>query len=55
MVGLAYLSQLPRDELNHRSFIDENALMTGLVKREFNSPQTISNYANQLETVYHDQ
>ena len=52
VAGLVYLSQLPRDELNHRSFIDENALMTGLVKREFSSPQTITNYVNELETIY---
>lgn len=54
MVGLVYLLQLPRDELNHRSFIDENALMTGLVRREFNDANSISHYAEQLEPVYDD-
>lgn len=54
MVGLVYLFQLPRDELNHRSFIDENALMTGLVRREFNDANSLSHYAEQLEPVYDD-
>ena len=54
VAGLVYLCQLPRDEFNHRSFIDENALMTGLVRREFSDPYAISNYAKQLEDVYED-
>lgn len=54
VVGLVYLCQLPRDEFNHRSFIDENALMTGLVRREFSDPYVISNLAKQLEDVYED-
>ena len=52
VAGLVYLSQLPRDEFNHRSFIDENALMVGLVRREFSDPNSISRYSRQLEGVY---
>lgn len=54
VAGLLYLAQLPRDEFNHRSFIDENALMAGLVKREFTSSQAISDLAAELEEVYND-
>ena len=54
MVGLVYLFQLPRNEFNHRSFIDENALMAGLVKREFSASHLISDYTTQLEDVYDD-
>ena len=54
MVGLVYLFQLPRNEFSYRSFIDENALMAGLVKREFSASQIISDYAAQLEDVYND-
>ena len=54
MAGLVYLSQLPRDEFNHRSFIDENALMAGLVKREFSNPDSISAFAEQMKDVYNN-
>lgn len=52
VAGLVYLAQLPRDEFNHRSFIDENALMAGLVKREFSDPNSIPTFTEQMEEVY---
>lgn len=52
VAGLVYLFQLPRDEFNHRSFIDENALMVGLVRREFSNPDSISSYSRELQAVY---
>lgn len=55
LCGLVYLGQLPRDELNHRSFIDENALMVGLVRREFSDSQSISDYAEELADFQDDQ
>jgi len=52
VAGLVYLVQLPRDEFNHRSFIDENALMVGLVRREFSNPDSISSYSRDMQAVY---
>ena len=55
LCGLVYLGLLPRDEFNHRSFIDENALMVGLVRREFRDKQSISNYAQELADFQDDE
>ena len=46
---------LPRDEFNRRSFVDENALMVGLVRREFRDSQSISDYAEELADFGVDQ
>ena len=55
LCGLVHLGLLPRDDFNHRSFIDENALMAGLVRREFSDSQSISDYAEQLAGFHDDQ
>ncbi|CAI8038880.1 Glycosylphosphatidylinositol anchor attachment 1 protein [Geodia barretti] len=55
LCGLVYLGMLPRDEFNRRSFVDENALMVGLVRREFRDSQSISDYAEELADFGVDQ
>ena len=42
---------LPNEELNRKAFFDENALMTGLVKREFRSQKSITNLASELHDI----
>ena len=39
---------LPSDHLNRKNFFDENALMAGLVRREFGDQESILAYANEL-------
>jgi glycosylphosphatidylinositol transamidase len=55
LCGLVYLGMLPRDEFNRRSFVDENALMVGLVRREFRDSQSISDFAEELADFRDDQ
>ena len=51
MVGLVFLYMLPKDGFNRKSFFDENALMTGLAKREFRSPNSIGSFAKEFQNV----
>ena len=46
---------LPNDKFNRRNFFDENALMTGLVKREFMDAGSIREIANRLKSAASDE
>ncbi len=39
---------LPRRDLSHKAFFDENALLAGVVRREFADPNTIAKYAENI-------
>ncbi len=54
-MGVAFLVMLPSENLNRRNYFDENALMTGLVKREFGDAESIMAYARMLKTVATDE
>ena len=51
MVGLAYLCILPLEDMSRKSFFDENALMAGLVKREFSNRDSIARYSRGLRNT----
>ena len=55
MLGLIFLLMLPNEQVNRKNFFDENALMAGLVKREFEDVRSISEYANRLKKVASDE
>lgn len=46
---------LPNESFNRKNFFDENALMAGLVKREFNDLRLITEYAAKLKKVVHSE
>lgn len=48
LLGLVFLVMLPNENFNRKNFIDENALMAGLVKREFEDLKSIVEYATRL-------
>ena len=49
VVGVVFLVMLSKDSFNRKNFFDENALMAGLVKREFTDLLSINEYAKQLK------
>ena len=56
LVGVVFmLLLLPNDKFNRKNFIDENALMAGLVRREFSDIGAMARYASQLRTVVSDE
>lgn len=55
LAGLVYLLMLPNESFNRKNFFDENALMAGLVKREFNDLRLITEYAAKLKKVVHSE
>lgn len=55
LVGVVFLVMLPNDKFNRRNFFDENALMTGLVKREFMDAGSIREIANRLKSAASDE
>ncbi|XP_064398574.1 glycosylphosphatidylinositol anchor attachment 1 protein-like [Halichondria panicea] len=48
VIGIVYLLSLPRRDLSHKAFFDENALLAGVVRREFADPNTIAKYAENI-------
>lgn len=42
---------LPNEELSRKSFFDENALMAGLVRREFSNARAISRFADKMKNL----
>lgn len=55
VVGVAFLVMLPNDSFNRKNFFDENALMAGLVKREFMDSASIVEFSNRLKPVASDE
>ena len=55
MSGLAYLLMLANENFNLSNFFDENALMAGLVKREFADVNSLSYYTQVLSDAVHDE
>ena len=51
LVGVVVLVMLPNDNFNRKNFFDENALMAGLVKREFMDSASIANFVSRLKLV----
>jgi hypothetical protein len=51
VAGVVFLAMLPNSNFNRKNFFDENALMAGLVKREFMDTKSISGFVSQLKTV----
>ena len=51
LAGLVYLVMLSNDKFNRKNFLDENALMAGLVKREFVDSGSIREFASRLKPV----
>lgn len=49
MVGLVFLCLLPNEDYSRRMFFDENALMAGLVNREFEGQNTIKKFAEEIQ------
>ena len=46
---------LPRRDLSHKAFFDENALLAGVVRREFADPNTIAKHAENIGTFGNDE
>ena len=42
---------LPNEELCRKSFFDENALMAGLVRREFSDRRSISRFSDEMNNL----
>jgi len=49
VLGIAYLVLLSNQNFSRKNFIDENALMAGLVRREFADMASIKEYAKHLK------
>ena len=49
LLGLVFLVMLPNENFNRKNFFDENALMAGLVKREFEDQKSIVEYTTLLD------
>lgn len=49
MIGLIFLCFLPNEDYSRRMFFDENALMAGLVNREFEDHNTIKIFAEEIQ------
>ena len=54
-MGVVFLVMLPNDKFKRKNFFDENALMTGLVKREFMNAGSIQETANRLKSAASDE
>ena len=54
MVGVVYFYFLTSDEMSRRGYFDENALMTGLVRREFTNEKSIVRFAKEMEKFKHN-
>jgi len=46
---------LPKRDLSHKAFFDENALLTGVVRREFGEPNVIREYSEQINLIGDDE
>lgn len=46
---------LPRKDLSHKAFFDENALLAGVVRREFSDPNAIAKFAQDFERYAEDE
>ena len=51
MVGLVLLCFLPNEDFSRRMFFDENALMAGLVRREFTDQSSIRKFAKEIQNA----
>lgn len=49
-----YFYYLTSNELSRTGYFDENALMTGLVRREFSDHSSIANHAGELKRFEND-
>ena len=54
IVGVVYLLALPKRDLSHKAFFDENALLAGVVRREFSDPTSIARYAEDFKNLEED-
>ncbi len=48
MLGIIYMFLLPNENFNLRNFFDENALMAGLVRREYADLSSLAQYSKVL-------
>ncbi len=55
IVGVVFLVMLPNEKFSRRNFFDENALMAGLVKREFTDLGSLADFASKLKAVASDE
>lgn len=51
VVGVVYLGMLSDDQMSRGSFFDENALMAGLVRREFSGAGSILRFADEMKNL----
>ena len=51
VVGLVLLCFLPNEDYSRRMFFDENALMAGLVRREFADQDSIRKFAEEIRNA----
>lgn len=51
VAGIVYFYALTSDEMSRRGYFDENALMTGLVRREFTDQKSISKHAEEIKQL----
>lgn len=54
-MGVVFLVMLPNEKFSRRNFFDENALMAGLVKREFTDSGSLADFASKLKAVASDE
>lgn len=51
LVGVVFLVMLPSDNFNRKNYFDENALMAGLVKRDFMDSASIADFVSRLKPL----
>ena len=51
VAGVVYFYYLTSDEMSRRGYFDENALMTGLVRREFSDQRSIAKHADDIKKL----
>ena len=53
-VGVVYFYYLTSNEMSRTGYFDENALMTGLVRREFSNERSITKHAEEIKQLRDD-
>ena len=53
-LGVVYFYYLTSDEMSRKGYFDENALMTGMVRREFSNQRSIGKHAEDIKQLGDD-
>jgi len=54
VAGIVYMFLLPHENFNLRSYFDENALMAGLVRREYADLSSLAQYSKVMSQRVRD-